>query len=77
MLAMYGGILVLALPISVIGNNFERLYDQSLGTFPLDCLYLLPLFAALFPGAFITPDNHYLTLSLFLPLPLSPFPGII
>ena len=30
-LAMYGGILVLALPISVIGNNFERLYDQSLG----------------------------------------------
>ena len=26
-----GGILVLALPISVIGNNFERLYDQSLG----------------------------------------------
>eukprot|EP00606_Chrysophyceae_sp_TOSAG23-5_P001110 GSChrysophyteH2.ASY1.ANO1.1762.1 assembled CDS len=29
--AMYGGILVLALPISVIGNNFERIYDQSKG----------------------------------------------
>eukprot|EP00605_Chrysophyceae_sp_TOSAG23-4_P001978 GSChrysophyteH1.ASY1.ANO1.2192.1 assembled CDS len=30
-IAMYGGILVLALPISVIGNNFERIYDQSKG----------------------------------------------
>ena len=29
--AMYGGIFVLALPISVIGNNFERIYDQSTG----------------------------------------------
>jgi len=30
-IAMYGGILVLALPISVIGNNFERIYDQTKG----------------------------------------------
>lgn len=30
-LAMYGGIFVLALPISVIGNNFQLIYDQSKG----------------------------------------------
>lgn len=29
--AMYGGIFVLALPISVIGNNFQLIYDQSKG----------------------------------------------